>query len=298
MKPLIPWFEPFSINFTDSFGIHGFGILVALGFWVGSNVGMAKAKRDGMDPQIMYKHVVWVVLSTFIGGHIGHLVMYEGIPEDPLEWFKVWQGLSSTGGIVTSIVVSILFFRKHKVNVLAYGDIAIYAFAVGWTLGRLGCFVAHDHPGIVSDFWLAVQPATDPIRIVNGVKTIHSMCPEADATKACLDLGLIEAIWSGLTALWFWWLDKKPRFPGFFIAVIAISYGIFRFFSDFLRHPSTDTRYLIDLLPGGGWTPAQFFCLLLPIAGGILWWIQKDKPPARVAVATGPVAPEPANTAS
>ena len=43
---------------------------------------------------------------------------------------------------------------------------------------------------------------------------------------------------------------------------------------------------------------AQFFCLLLPIAGGILWWIQKDKPPARVAVATGPVAPEPENTAS
>jgi len=289
MQPLIPWFEPFSIPISGNIGIHGFGILVALGFWIGSNSGMAKAKRDNLDPDIIYKLVVWVVLSTFIGGHVGHLVLYEGIPEDPMEWLDVTQGLSSTGGLITAIVVSILFFRHHKVNVLAYGDVAIYGFAVGWMVGRLGCFAAHDHPGIVSDFWLAVKPAVDPIRIVNGVKEIHSMCPEVDADKACLDLGLIEAIWSGLTALWFRWMDKKSRFPGFYMAVIAISYGIFRFFSDFLRHPATDTRYLVDVLPGGGWTPAQFFCLLLPIAGAILWWVQKDKPPVRVA--TGPIAP-------
>ncbi len=290
MQPLIPWFEPFSIKLGSDFAIHGFGILVAAGFWLGSEAGMRKARRDNLDPQIIYKLVVWVVLSTFIGGHVGHLVLYEGIPEDPLEWFKIWQGLSSTGGILTAIVATFIFFKKNKVDVLAYGDIAIYGFAVGWTLGRLGCFAAHDHPGIVSDFWLAVKPAADPIVIKNGLKTIHSMCPAVDADKACLDLGLIEAIWSGAMALTFRWLDRKARFPGFYVALIAVSYGVFRFFSDFLRHPATDTRYLIDLLPGGGWTPAQFFTLCLPVVGAVIWWFNKDRPPVRVA--TGPVAEE------
>ena len=67
MQPLIPWFEPFSIPISGNIGIHGFGILVALGFWIGSNAGMAKARRDNLDPEIIYKLVVWVVLSTFIG---------------------------------------------------------------------------------------------------------------------------------------------------------------------------------------------------------------------------------------
>ncbi len=290
MRPLIPWFEPFSIPISGDFGIHGFGILVALGFWVGSNAAMAKARRDGLNPEILYKLVVWAVVATFVGGHVGHLLLYEGIPEDPMEWFRVWQGLSSTGGIITAVIAAIIFFKKYKVDVLAYGDCAIYGFVVGWTVGRLGCFAAHDHPGIVSDFWLAVQPSVDPIQVVNGFKTIHSMCPEVDADKACLDLGLIEAIWSGAMAGWYRWLDRKARFPGFYIVVVCVSYGIFRFFSDFLRHPATDTRYLADLLPGGGWTPAQFFTLLLPLLGVVLWWLYRGRAPVRVA--TGPIAPD------
>ena len=48
--------------------------------------------------------------------------------------------------------------------------------------GRIGCFMAHDHPGMKSDFPLAVS----------------GICESAwgNVAKSCHDLGLYEAIWA------------------------------------------------------------------------------------------------------
>ena len=57
MKPLIPDFPIVKFEFTDDFAIHGFGILVALGFMAGARMAMTKAARDGLDPEVINKVV-------------------------------------------------------------------------------------------------------------------------------------------------------------------------------------------------------------------------------------------------
>ena len=64
--------------------------------------------------------------------------------------------------------------------------------------GRIGCFMAHDHPGLESDFFLAVQ----------GVCRNHW----TDINYACHDLGLYEAIWACSMIGVVYFLDKKARF--------------------------------------------------------------------------------------
>ena len=54
MLATLPFFEPvqFTIPIIDV-PIHGFGMMVALGLYLGTEMAMSKAKRDGLDPDII-----------------------------------------------------------------------------------------------------------------------------------------------------------------------------------------------------------------------------------------------------
>lgn len=282
MHPLIPFWERIAIP-IGPLTVHGFGILVALGFVLGARMARSKAAKDGYDPEIINRLVGWLVLGVFVGGHLGHLLFY--YPEDMAndgerfakmfstlasgslpaahdlpEILQVWQGLSSFGGFIACTVLAIWFFRREKVVFWAYADAVAYGLMVGWMMGRFGCFVAHDHPGTETRFWLGV----------NGI------CPTAYGSPAvaCHDLGLYEALWSGAMAIWFWFRDKVARHPGYFVGWMCLSYGPVRLFMDIYRHPDGDTRYL-------GFTPAQYGSVALALLGLYILYRHRNAEPLR-----------------
>lgn len=258
MQPLIPYFETPSIPISGEVGIHTFGVLVFIGFVVGQMVAERKIKKYGGDKSTIARAVSWMVLGTFVGGHLGHLLFYEPhlLAEDwqkltfgnfrllDLHIVQVWKGLSSFGGFMVCVPLAVWFFWKERKPFWPYGDSLAHGFAIGWFFGRMGCFSAHDHIGNPTTFWLGV----------------HGVCKgETDpynSTLACHDLGLYEALWSLATFGLFAFLDRKPRFPGFFVMLLPLLYGPFRFVSDFFRDDRIDVRYL-------GLTPAQYGSLLL-----------------------------------
>ena len=132
-------------------------------------------------------------------------------------------------------------------------------------VGRLGCFSAHDHPGTETTFFLGVK----------------GMCPGALTLKerllsqqACHDLGLYEAMWSGAMFIWFWFKNKVPRHPGYYVGWMCLSYGPIRLIMDIYRHPAGDTRYL-------GLTPAQYGSILVIILGVVIIVRNRDKEPMK-----------------
>lgn len=290
MLSTLPFFAPvkFDLGFLE---IHGFGIMVALGLWLGSNMAMDKARRDGLDPDVINRVVTWMIVGIFVGGHLGHALFYEphklfgGMHDgvmysaDPIYLLKVWDGLSSFGGFFVTTILCILFFRKENVRVqqenraardadeplkypirvLHYGDCVIYGFPMAFGLGRVGCFLAHDHPGIQSDFVLAVQ----------------GICEEhwANLSYACHDLGLYEAIWALTLIPLVRYLDRsKARFQGFYLALIPMYYAPVRFCFDYLR--TADVRYL-------GLTPAQYGTMILFGIGLSVFLLKRKTQPVR-----------------
>ncbi|MFZ5479148.1 MAG: prolipoprotein diacylglyceryl transferase [Myxococcota bacterium] len=250
MHPLIPFFEPPAFD-LGPVTIHGFGILVALGFWFGAEKSQKKAVRFTGDPAAadrINRLVTWLIVGTFVGGHLGDVLWYhpEDLKTDPMLIFRVWEGLSSMGGFAACVPLSVWFFRRAKKPFWPYGDALAIGFSLGWFFGRVGCFSAHDHAGSPTNFWLGV----------------YGMCPGNDPATACHDLGLYEALFSG--ALWvaFELLDRKgPRFHGFYVGWLPTLYGPFRFVLDFFRHPAgPDVRYF-------GLTPAQYGCVALTALG-------------------------------
>ena len=272
MHPLIPYFERPSIAIPipgpwgDAIHIHGFGILVAVGVWLGSRMTMNKCSRDGLDPETINRFLTWIIVGILVGGHLGHALFYDldYYLKHPLEIFYVFSGLSSFGGFIACTIAAVVFFHTERKSFWTYGDTLAYGFTLGWFFGRMGCFVAHDHIGLETQFWLGVQ----------------GVCPghEGNSAYACHDVGLYEGLYSGLFMLpLFAWLDRKPRFPGFFVGLWCLLYGPVRFVLDAMRHPLTDTRYFTL-------TPAQYGAIVLSLVGAAILWTRKDMLPIRTMI--------------
>ncbi|MBN2797531.1 MAG: prolipoprotein diacylglyceryl transferase [Deltaproteobacteria bacterium] len=260
MRPLIPFFDhpritiplPFELpTGSDHLTIYGFGVMVALGFLVASRWGIKRADKIGLDGEVINRLVGWMVLSTFVGGHLGYAIMYDPASyfANPIKFLQVWEGLSSFGGIVTSIVVAVVFFKVQKLPLWHYLDLLAKVFVLGWGFGRTGCTLAHDHAGAVTNFWLGRQ----------------GICLNGDKSLACHDLGMYEMMWAFSVFGLFMLLDRKQRFSGFYAGLLGILYGPVRFFFDFLRPESTDPRYL-------GFTAGQHWSVVVFLLGVYIFW--------------------------
>lgn len=253
MHPLVPWFEPpaWSIPFPlHPITIHAFGVLVMIGFWLGGDLAARKAVRFTDDPDAAGRIeglILLLIAGTLVGGHVGEVLIDRPhlLAGDPFLLLRFWDGLSSIGGFAVCVPTSVLYFTTRRVSPWPYLDALAFGFTLGWFFGRLGCFTAHDHPGVQTTFWLGVQGA----------------CPGHDPMLACHDLGLYEAIASLATFATFVVLDRRPRLHGLYVGLLATSYGPTRFLMDFFRQPSEPRIGTLAL------TAAQYGCVLITALG-------------------------------
>jgi len=214
--------------------IKPFGALVATGVYLGILLATHYSRKRGMNAEAMSRFMFWVLVIGFISGHVLDTIFYHPaqVLNDPVSLIRVWDGLSSFGGFVGAILGVLIFKFHFKVKtVLPFADMMGAAFPVGWVFGRMGCSVVHDHPGMRSDLWFAVQ-------YPHGGR---------------FDLGLYEMLFAVILAAVTLNLARQPRPPGFFLGLIMLVYAPVRFALDFLRIKpgdlaGADPRYL-DLTP-------------------------------------------------
>lgn len=241
---MIPFFEIPALR-LGPLELQPFGLLVAIGIWVGARLAVRRARQEKLDVGVLSRFFTWGVVGGVLGGHLVHLFAYhpEELIADPWKIVRVWDGLSSFGGLMGGVVASWFFFRREGTSIRPFGDALALGVAPGWGVARIGCFVAHDHPGTLTDFPLAV----------------------AFPGGARHDLGLYDALLLfALTAV-VYALRNREALRGRLLAVLGVGYGLGRFGFDFLRAtdlPYVDARYF-------GLTPAQYGCIVL-VAWG-LW---------------------------
>lgn len=246
VPPVIPYYELPALHLPiGGLKIDVFGVVSAAGTFLGAWLAAHAAKtwRPGND-QPLRDVVTWAVVFGLVGGHFMHVFAYH--PELLREegWtvvLRVWDGLSSMGGVLGALLGIFIFFRKNKIKLLPYVDALALGTAPGWALARVGCFLVHDHPGVKTDFFLAVNYPGGPRH----------------------DLGLYDLIaLVALTAL-LWWLKRKNPPTGTLMGLLALLYSISRFSLDFLRASDlsfVDRRYF-------GLTPAQYVVVGLAAVG-------------------------------
>ncbi len=255
---MIPYFY-FPTITIGPITIFTWGLFVGLGLLIGYFIARYAIVQRGLDVVIFEKIAMYMIVAGFVGARLGHVLFYESayFIANPMKIFALWEGgMSSFGGLIAAGVVGIYYFKKEKLDYWLYADCTMLGLTAGWTVGRIGCFLIHDHPGTASDFFLAVKDKDGVVR--------H-------------DLGLYDLIVSFVLFDMMWQLMRFGKLrSGIVTLFVVVFYSIARFFLDFLR--VIDTRYF-------GLTFAQYASV------GLLVWAMVMLRQRAVPVVTLPADP-------
>ena len=211
-----------------------FWLLVAIGIALGARVAIQRGNELDLPRSALRSLMTAVLVGGFAAARLLYLVA-ERPSERPIRWLDIIAPagrLSSVGGFVGAVVMLRWWTHRRRLPIAPYADALAAGFPLGWLFGRLGCFIAHDHPGRLTHFFLGVH-------YPDGVR--H-------------DLGLDEALYAATLALVFRLLRRRSRPVGTYTTILIVTYAPMRFALDFLR--TTDRRYF-------GLTIAQSGCFLL-----------------------------------
>ena len=260
---MIPYFEQPSWD-IGLLSIHAFGIAVAAALAAGMGIAGKRFTRLGLDPVIGQRLGTWVLIGGIAGAHLFSVVFYfpSKLRDDPWLLLRVWEDISSFGGIIGGLIGALLFFAFSsrddvKRTKFEYLDAIAFVCPTGLAIGRLGCALAHDHPGTVTAFPLAVSlKTTGALDYIAGVYSGAGVpLPQNASAMGFHDLGLYEFLFLLLVVVpAFMVLDRRRRPPGFYVIAFASVYLPVRFCLDMLR--VADVRY-------SGLTPAQWVAALV-----------------------------------
>ena len=141
-----------------SLQIRWYGLMWALGFFIGYCVMRRIYKKERMTDDSMDKLLVYMLVSTVVGARLGHCLFYE--PQEylshPLEMLKLWEGgLSSHGGAFGILIGLWLYVRNYnkskkekdnlqKISYIWILDRVVVAVCLVGALIRVGNVMNHE----------------------------------------------------------------------------------------------------------------------------------------------------------
>lgn len=272
---MVPYFEQPTLS-LGPITLHAFGLIVAAAVLIGIEIGRRRLARHRFAQKTIEDLAWYVVLGGLLGAHWFALLAYfpEKIARDPLSLVRIWEDLSSFGAMIGGLAAVALFLYRRAPGLASADrwrlvDAVVYAFAVALMVGRLACTVAHDHPGTITSFPLAVSLSSEDAQsYITSVYLAAGRAGELPprnelAALGFHDLGWYEFLYLAIVVVPVMVIvGRAPRPPGTFLVLFIVLYMPVRFLFDFLR--VSDARYAML-------TPAQWGALAFLAAAPFLW---------------------------
>jgi phosphatidylglycerol---prolipoprotein diacylglyceryl transferase len=168
MHPVLFDFTPIlsAVGINQSFQLHTYGLMIALGFLIGMQLSLREARRIDVSEKRNFDQFVmdltfWILLVSIAGARLLFIfVELKDYTRDPLKVIRIWEGgLVFYGGFLSSVLFSWYYSWKKGQNFFLVSDTLIPSVALGHFFGRLGCFAAGCCWGaqVDSSFPLGVQ---------------------------------------------------------------------------------------------------------------------------------------------
>ena len=235
----------------DLFGlpIQPFGIIVATGVLIGAEVMRRYALKRGVDEDDLRSLTGWVVITGFLGAHIFDVLAYERdkLDKDPLLLIKVWDGISSYGGFLGGSMGIAFYMWWKRLTAGMWLDATGIGLLLGFSIGRIGCTLVHDHIGRATDSMFGVDYPRTELAAREVLQEILAGGGHGDKFIRCHNMAMYElAFLIPVNALVLWMaFQKKRRWPAGLIAVIITGlYAPVRFVLEFWRLNQSDERYI------------------------------------------------------
>ncbi|MBM4033644.1 MAG: prolipoprotein diacylglyceryl transferase [Planctomycetes bacterium] len=265
--------------------IHSYGLMLAVGFYAGWWLAARRARREGIDPDLIGNLVLISILAGVVGSRLLWYAL-EGRREESI-WvlIKVWEGgLVFYGGLISAIVADYVYLTRKQAAVWQVADTVAPAVALGQAFGRIGCFLNGccyggisstafplrvSFPGAFTETWGAIgsAPFREHVNLYHSHKELHAWFVETHSSLPVHPTQLYEA--ASLLLLTALLVAASPwkRRQGEIFALLCILNAVSRFAVELVRR---DTQpVLISLSPG-----QVGAIIVFAIGVGILLWVR------------------------
>ena len=140
--------------------LYSYGLMMAIGFWVATQIASRHFKSRGGDPELFWKLALISFVIALVTSHLwwwarealaGRAGARELVSGAGHVWFA---------GLIGGLIAAWWLARRHRLSVLDLLDSATLAMPLGHALGRVGCHLAGDGDwGRVTDMsWGVAYP--------------------------------------------------------------------------------------------------------------------------------------------
>lgn len=239
---MIPYFQFTSFSFGP-FTIYVWGLFAALGFLVAFWIADRELKRRHIFPErtptavggsrratgssLVWDAAPWIVLSAMLGSRL--YAVFIDYPDyyfaHPSEIINISSGgLSVFGGIIAATLTGLWYLKRRGALRWEVVESFVFALPFGIGIGRIGCFLIHDHPGTLTSMLWGVQ-------YPDGVR--HDLA---------LELGIFDFVLFGV----FLFFRRRNVRTGFYVFSFLVAKSLIRLWLDFYRiwdGPLAEPRY-------------------------------------------------------
>jgi phosphatidylglycerol:prolipoprotein diacylglycerol transferase len=163
---LIPYIQQPGIS-LGPIRLQAFGAILMTAVVVGEALYRRRLRQVALDIDTGMALAWYILVAGFVGAHLFSLILYfpSKLAHNPLLLFKVWEDVSSFGGMIGGAIGAVVYLRLRATTLStstkwAYLDAVAFVAPFGWAIGRIACSLAHDHPGGVTSFPLAISLST------------------------------------------------------------------------------------------------------------------------------------------
>ena len=238
--------------------VTGYGLMMMVAFLM---AGWA-IQTDLRSRRASEDYAADIVFAAVIGGIVGAKIWYVLLTG---EWDTLFRrgGFVWYGGFLGGVIGVLLNGWRKRVPTRWTMELTAAPLALGYALGRVGCFVVNDDYGIPSSLpWAMKFPEGLPPTTVENLQRLHVTFPPNVNPADVVAVHPTQIYETGLMMLAFWWLWRlrdHHHGMGWRLGVYLVLAGIERFLVEFVR--AKDDRLL------GPFTVAQASSVLLVLAG-------------------------------
>ncbi|MEI6631827.1 MAG: prolipoprotein diacylglyceryl transferase [bacterium] len=135
MHPIICKLGPFSI--------YSYGLMLAIAFLLSVSLAKVQAKKEQIDPEVIFNLSFFSFLCGIIGARIFYIVENIGYYlGEPLEIFMLQHGgLSWFGGLIGGFIFWTAYLKKKRLPLYKTLDLIAPFLALAQAIGRIGCLL-------------------------------------------------------------------------------------------------------------------------------------------------------------
>lgn len=229
--------------------ITSFGVFMLLAFLTGGYLIRAELRRAGEDPEKAWDFVFMGVIGGIVGAKLYYVLLnFPQLIENPVGMLLSRGGLVWYGGFMGATVLVIYEVRRQKMSVPSMADVMAPGLALGYAVGRMGCFMVGDDWGLPTSSIFGVRfPRGTPATTVQNIEQMFGITVDPALIEEygqvipvhptqLYEVGISTLIFFGL-----WRIRDHGHQKGWLFMIWLICAGLERFAVEFLR--AKDDRF-------------------------------------------------------